>query len=121
MELCELKGLDVAVKLMGNIHDTFDGNEGAQWDVESFVSSMEYLANNTTSKHRGKVWCIVRTDRNIGRVRKDGYFEDAPDTLTGAKSELRVAKKIAPALILLRQEGKEEIDNFGVHPKTIIL
>ncbi|KAB2482775.1 hypothetical protein [Bacillus cereus] len=69
----------------------------------------------------GKYGVIVRTDRNIGRVRKDGYFEDAPDTLTGAKSELRVAKKIAPALILLRQEGKEEIDNFGVHPKTIIL
>ncbi|MGR5988701.1 hypothetical protein ACT7CT_24875 [Bacillus sanguinis] len=42
---------------------------------------------------------------------KDGRFEDAPDTPTGAKSELRIAKQVAtdiPALILLRQEGKEE-------------
>ncbi|MEI5876209.1 Z1 domain-containing protein [Bacillus paranthracis] len=106
-----LMDLDVAVKLIDNIYNTFDENEGKQWDVESFISSMEYLANDTTSKHRGKVWCIVRTDRNISRVRKDGRFEDAPDTPTGAKSELRIAKQVAtdiPALILLRQEGKEE-------------
>lgn len=104
--------LDVAVKLIDNIYNTFDENEGKQWDVESFISSMEYLANDTTSKQRGKVWCIVRTDRNISRVRKDGRFEDAPDTPTGAKSELRIAKQVAtdiPALILLRQEGKKKM------------
>lgn len=53
---------------------------------------MEYLGNNTDSEHQGKVWCVVRTDCNIGRIRKDDRFEDAPDTPNGQQSELRIAK-----------------------------
>lgn len=106
-----LLDLDQAVNIIGKIKSTFDENEGVQWDEAAFISSMEYLAKNTDSEHQGKVWCVVRTDRNIGRVRKDDRFEDAPDTPTGQQSELRIAKQIAediPALILLRQNGKEE-------------
>ncbi|MDQ0156528.1 Z1 domain-containing protein [Robertmurraya andreesenii] len=103
--------VDQAITIIEKIKSTFAEDEGNQWDDAAFISSMEFLSNNTDSKHSGKVWCIVRKDRNISRVRKDDRFEDAPDTPTGQKSELRVAKQIAtdiPALILLRQNGKEE-------------
>lgn len=105
--------LDVedAVDILDKINSTFDDNAGVTWDYPAFISSMEYLVNSADSKNKGKVWCVVRTGRNISRVRQDDRFEDAPDTPKGEKSELRIAKQIAtdiPALILLKQNGKEE-------------
>lgn len=106
-----LLDLDQAVTIIEKIKSTFAEEDGKQWDEAAFVSSMEYLSNNTDSNYQGKVWCIVRKDRNIGRIRMDDRYEDAPDTPKGKTSELRIAKQIAtdiPALILLRQNGKEK-------------
>ena len=106
-----LMDLDQAVTIIEQIKSTFSEDEGKQWDDAAFISSMEFLANNTDSDNQGKVWCIVRKNRNIGRIRMDDRYEDAPDTPKGKTSELRIAKQIAtdiPALILLRQNGKEE-------------
>ena len=106
-----LMDLDQAVTIIEQIKSTFSEDEGKQWDDAAFISSMEFLANNTDSDNQGKVWCIVRKNRNIGRIRMDDRYEDAPDTPKGQTSELRIAKQIAtdiPALILLRQNGKEE-------------
>jgi hypothetical protein len=101
-----------AVAIIEKIHQTFDPNAGEKWDEKAFISSMEYLANNVPEQQIGKVWCIVRKERNISRIRKStGRYEDAPDTASGSKNEFNVAKRIAtenPVLILTRQQGLEE-------------
>ncbi|WP_368650214.1 Z1 domain-containing protein [Bacillus inaquosorum] len=101
-----------AISIIKKINQTFDQNDGEQWDVKAFISSMEYLANNIPEQHGGKVWCIVRKGRNIARIRKStGRYEDAPDTATGTKNELNIARNIAfenPALILTRQQGSDD-------------
>jgi hypothetical protein len=105
-----LLDLETAIEIIQQIKMTHDDTAGVAWDEQSFISSMEYLSMNTTSQHAGKVWCIIRKNRNIGRLRQDGKFEDAPDTPKGVKGELKVAKEVAediPALILLRQNGEE--------------
>lgn len=105
-----LLNLETATKIIHLIKSTHDDKAGEVWDEASFISSMEYLSLNTDSKDAGNVWCIVREDRNIGRIRQDGKYEDAPDTPKGEKGELKVARNVAkdiPALILLRQNGEE--------------
>ncbi|MBU9710543.1 hypothetical protein KS419_02150 [Bacillus tamaricis] len=106
-----LVDIEEALKVVNQIKDTFDTRVGETWDEKAFISSLEYLSRNTDSQHKGKVWIIVRKGRNIGRIRQDGRYEDAPDTPKGSTSELRIAKQFAtdiPALILLRQNGDEE-------------
>lgn len=100
-----------AKKIIENIYKTFSKNKklGEKWDVETFITCMEYLAYNVPSKNSGKLWIITRKERDIARFRKStGRYEDAPDTATGEKNELNVAKRTAienPALILIRQKG----------------
>ncbi|UNL86542.1 Z1 domain-containing protein [Priestia koreensis] len=103
--------IEEAIDYVRLIKQTFDQQEGKQWDESSFIASMSYLSRYTNSKHKGKVWCVVRSGRNMSRVRANGRFEDAPDTTANGNSELTVAKKLAqriPVLILLRQNGREE-------------
>lgn len=105
-----LMDLEQAIEVIRLVKTTHDDTAGNVWDDNAFISAMEYLSINTDSQLKGKVWCVIRKDRNIGRVRSDGRFEDAPDTPKGEKGELTVAKKIAkdiPVLILLHQKGEE--------------
>jgi Z1 domain len=99
-------------KIIEMIHCSYDTDKGESWDLETFLASMEYLSYNIANSNKGKVWCMVRKDRNIGRIRQQsGRFEDAPDTPTGANSELTIAKKTAinhPVLILIKQNGEEQ-------------
>ena len=104
-----LLDLETAIKIIQLIKSTHDDKAGEVWDEISFISSMEYLSLNTDSNDKGNVWCIVRKNRNISRIRQDGKYEDAPDTPKGEKGELRIARQVAkdiPALILLRQIGE---------------
>ncbi|MER2107138.1 MAG: Z1 domain-containing protein [Solibacillus sp.] len=110
-----LMDLEQAIEIINLVKTTHDDNAGNVWDEKAFISAMEYLSVNTDSDLKGKVWCIVRKNRNIGRVRSDGRFEDAPDTPKGEKGELTVAKKIAkniPVLMLLHQIGEEGEDRW---------
>lgn len=105
-----LLDLDKAINIIKLVKTTHDDTAGNIWDEKAFISAMEYLSVNTDSSHKGKVWCIVRKDRNIRRVRSDGRFEDSPDTPKGEKGELTIAKNIGteiPVLMLLHQKGLE--------------
>ena len=86
------------------------------WDWEAFKSCMEYFSRNTENKERqGKIWCLIRTERELSRIKDDGSFSDAPDT---GKTDTDPAREIAvdiPALILIRQNGSAEIGWRG-HP-----
>lgn len=102
--------LERAIEVIRLVKTTHDDTVGNVWDDRAFISAMEYLSINAESNLKGKVWCIVRKNRNMGRIRADGRFEDAPDTPKGEKGELTVAKRLAkdiPVLMLLHQKGTE--------------
>jgi len=105
---CFLAEKQKVQQLIEIIHETYEIEDGYKWDLETYLSVMNYLSEQNDSKEKGYVWIILRNNRNIGRIRSSsGRFEDAPDT---AQDELKVAKKLAdtiPALILTRQNGDE--------------
>ncbi|MBN2187088.1 MAG: hypothetical protein JW732_06525 [Dehalococcoidia bacterium] len=87
------------------------------WDWEAFKSCIEFLSKNTENEERrGKIWCLVRTERNLSRIRPgDGRFSDNPDT---GSTDTNPAREIAvdvPALILIRQNGSAGI-GWRDHP-----
>lgn len=94
--------------IIDDIGKTFS-QEGIIWDIKAFKASMEYLSQNTNNEDRkGKIWCLVRYDRNASRFNQDGTFYDAPDT---AHVEGIIAKEFAidiPILMLFRQNGNKE-------------
>jgi hypothetical protein len=65
----------------------------------------------TNPNNRGKIWCLVRKDRNLSRFQPalgPPYFSDAPDT---AQREGAIARRVAidiPMLIMIRQNGAED-------------
>jgi hypothetical protein len=102
-----LMDIHVATWIVDDISKMLE--EGYDWDIHAFKASMEYLCKNTHNRENvGKIWCIVRRDRNASRYRPEARrFEDRPDT----GMDLTIAKEIAkdiPALMLLRQNGREE-------------
>ena len=105
--------VDFAVikEIINLIEQTLIFSNKSEWSWNAFLASIEYLANNTTNSNtRGKVWIVVRENREIKRLHKNGRFEDSPDTGVSKTSELTIARKFAvenPALILLHQKGRE--------------
>jgi len=79
---------------------------GYGWDVKAFKASIEYLSHSTANPaHKDRVWCLIRKDRDVKRLKDDGTYFDAPDT---SKYEGALAREIAtdiPMLMLFRQNG----------------
>jgi len=85
---------------------------GYEFDWEATRAALEYLSSRASNpNNRGKVWVLVRKDRNISRFQPAlgvPYFSDAPDT---AQREGAIARRVAidmPMLIMIRQNGTEE-------------
>lgn len=106
--------LSVANLIIDNIAKMLKFESGFEWDIKSFKASLEFLSHNSNNPAtRGKVWCIVRTNRNASRFKQDGTFFDSPDT---AHTEGILAKQTAidvPMLMLFRQNGKKGQDWMG--------
>ncbi|MBI2853096.1 MAG: hypothetical protein HYX84_08405 [Chloroflexi bacterium] len=89
----------------------FDFEPGYEWDLKAFKGSLEFLSKNSSNiNNRGKVWCLVRKDRNVKRFKEEGHgeFFDAPDT---SKTEGAIARETAvdiPMLMLFRQNGDKD-------------
>ena len=99
--------LNTAKILIEEINKTFIFEKGYEWDIKAFLASMEYLVNIQGSDN--KIWCLIRKERNLKRIKEDGGFSDAPDT---PKNEGAIAKQTAinkPILMLFRQNGNEEL------------
>jgi hypothetical protein len=80
---------------------------GYFWDVAAFKAAMRYVSTTSENKeNRGKIWCLVRRNRDNYRIRQDaGRFTNAPDT---SHVEGKIAKQWAqdiPILMLFRQNG----------------
>jgi len=80
---------------------------GYSWDVAAFKAAMRYVSTTGENPaNRGKIWCLVRRNRDNYRIRPDaGRFTNAPDT---AHVEGKIARHWAqdiPMLMLFRQNG----------------
>ncbi|MCY1373980.1 hypothetical protein D9M69_612880 [compost metagenome] len=87
-------------------------DEGYSFDWDAARSALQYLASlSKETREQGKVWCLVRTDREIQRTVSAGShanYADAPDS---TKTEGQIRKRFAinnPMLMLIRQNGREE-------------
>ncbi|MFJ5770794.1 Z1 domain-containing protein [Psychrobacillus sp. NPDC093180] len=111
-KLCFLTDMSKCITLLGEIYETLVMEEGYEWDLDMYKSLINYMSKENKTRFNGKAWLIIRENRDIARFRRStGRFEDAPDTASGAKNELNIAKSIAydcPALILTKQQGNEE-------------
>ena len=115
-----LVDVDEAVVLIRKIETTLIFKEsGYDFDWDAYESMVRYLASlSNKNSNKNKVWCIVRSNRNLSRSVKLGshaVFSDAPDT---TRTDGSVAKDLAietPVLILIKQNG--EVDNGWMgHP-----
>jgi hypothetical protein len=111
--------LAVALDILRRIEPTLlmEEEEGYIFDWEAALSALQYLSSAShVPENRGKVWCLVRTDRNLSRKVTSGshaVYSDAPDT---TRTEGAVARQIAidtPMLMLIRQNGLEKQDWRG--------
>lgn len=91
------------IEIINYIATTFE--EGHTWNPKAFVASLEYLtALPENQALKGKVWAIVRRDRDISRIKNDGRLENSTDSY----QEKGLAKEKAadiPAIVLLKQNG----------------
>ena len=104
-----LMDIHVATWIVDDIYKMFIFEEGYEWDIQAFKASMEYLSKNGQNRENaGKIWCLVRRDRNASRYRLQAHrFEDRPDSEKDLTDAKMIAKDI-PVLMLLRQNGLEE-------------
>ncbi|WP_394122092.1 Z1 domain-containing protein [Planococcus donghaensis] len=105
--------VNIAKQMLTLIFETLKMEDGYEWDLEEYLSVLDYLSFETDSLNHGYVWLITKEGRNIKRKDKEGRFENSPDTPKGEKGELRLARSVAkdiPALILLKQNGLKDND-----------
>jgi Z1 domain len=104
-----------AIELLSLIERTLilQEDEGFTFDWAAARAALTYLSQQATDPaRRGRVWCLVRTDRNLSRTVSAGshaVYADAPDT---TRTEGAVARKVAidrPMLMLIRQNGREDL------------
>jgi hypothetical protein len=112
--------LAFALDLLRRIDPTLimETDLGYEFDWQAARAALEYMSGRATDpNNRGKLWCLVRKDRNLSRFQPalgPPYFSDAPDT---AQREGAIARRVAidiPMLIMIRQNGTEEQGWKGV-------
>lgn len=106
--------LQHAKEIIHQIYSTLVFDEKFYDNEEEFKAIMEFLSQISPNQvTKGKVWCLVRFDRNLSRFQNDKVtYSDAPDS----KKESEIAKEIAidaPIVVLFRQNGKEKLDWRG--------
>lgn len=105
IEIPFLIKIEHAKQIIERIKNTLIFEKGYSWDYEAFVTAMEYyLKQNKNFQNNDRIWCLIRTNRNLSR-KKTGGYSDAPDT---PKTERVVAEKVAtdlPILMLIRENG----------------
>ncbi len=104
-----LVDLDAANVILDKISRTleFEENSGYEWNVKAVKACLRYVSQaNPLAHERGRVYLLVRKNRDNSRMRADGIrFFDAPDT---SHIEGEIARRVgigAPVLTLFRQNG----------------
>ena len=106
---------DHAYQILKNIRSTYiydrpiDNNAGLEWDEDIMIAAIEKYAPQD-----GMIWCYVKTDLNMSRVRQNGNFVDAPEdgnTDTPVAQTYTLGQPSRPFLMLFRENGLENIVN----------
>jgi len=96
-------GKDDACKIIRLAYSTLDIESNSCINEDAFVSLINYLSDGEVNIYCGE-------DRNISRLRKTSrYYSDMP---YNRDNDLRQAKEMAtknPTLMLMKQNGKEEL------------
>ena len=106
---------DHAYQILKNIRSTYiydrpiDNNAGMEWDENVMIAAIEKYAPQD-----GMIWCYVKTNLNMSRVRQNDNFVDAPEdgnTDTPIAQRYTLAQPSRPFLMLFRENGLENIVN----------
>lgn len=106
---------NVAYQIIKNIRSTFiynrsiDNNAGMEWDENAMITAIEkYIPEDD------KIWCYIRVNRDMSRVRKNGEFVDSPadgNTDTPVAERYTQGSSARPFLMLFRENGRSEMKN----------
>ena len=106
---------DHAYQIIKNIRSTYiydrpiDNNAGMEWDEDVMIAAIEKY-----TPQDGMIWCYVKTNRNMSRIRQNDNFVDAPEdgnTDTPVAQRYTLGNPARPFLMLFRENGLEDIVN----------
>lgn len=106
---------DHAYQILKNIRSTYiydrpkDNNAGMEWDEDVMIAAIEKYAPQDSM-----IWCYVKTNRDMSRIRQNGNFVDAPEdgnTDTPIAQRYTLGQPPRPFLMLFREKGLEDIVN----------
>jgi len=102
--------VEQAITILEKIKKTLLMQEkGYEWDIKAHKASLEHLSKNSLNNNqRGKIWILIRKNRNISRIQNDGSYSDQPDN---PETDQRKAKELAiniPIMMLFRENGLKE-------------
>lgn len=106
---------DHAYQILKNIRSTYiydrpiDNNAGLEWDEDIMIAAIEKYAPQD-----GMIWCYVKTNLNMSRVRQNDNIVDAPEdgnTDTPIAQSYTLQQPLRPFLMLFRENGLENIVN----------
>lgn len=106
--------LEFALEVLTLIEPTLlmDKENGYEFDWAAARAALQYMSNASDRlEGRGRVWCLVRRDRNMSRFIHSGArqaYSDAPDTTHVEGRVARDKATVTPMLMLFRQNGKEQ-------------
>jgi len=104
-----LISVETAINLVAEAYKTLEFEQFYEWDVEAAKAAIQHLSNQCEAPiRRGNIWCIVRTDRTMKRIREEGRFSNAPDTYHKEGELARCTAVDIPALLMIKQKGLEE-------------
>ena len=88
------------------IYDKEHENAAYKNDLKELLCALEYSTNNGD----GKVWALHRTNRNISRIRENGYWVDAPDDGRNDTAPSRQKAVGRPVIMFIRENGSKTQD-----------
>ena len=91
------------------VYDDKFFNEDYKNDIRELMCGLQYCIDQSG----GKVLVLHRTNRNLNRIRENGGFMDAP---MDGRNDLTPSREVAidkPVLMLLRQNGKKNVNANG--------
>lgn len=101
----DVKDAIATLKLCYELLEFDDPNDE---QANSQIAVLEHFSQRAEPpEDRGKVWLITAENRDVARYREEGRFSNAPDTKQQADEASARATSI-PALMLLRQNGRED-------------
>lgn len=75
-------------------------------DLKELLCALEYA----TSRSEDKLWALHRTNRNVSRIRENGYWVDAPDDGRTDTAPARLKAIDRPVIMFFRENGSKTKD-----------